>query len=68
MGGVVSKPKAPAPVAPPPAPEPAPAPVEASDDARRRAAATRARRAGRPLLGPGGAQRDDELQTTLGAG
>lgn len=66
MGGVVSKPKAPAPVAPPPAPEPAP--VEASDDARRRAAATRSRRAGRPLLGPGGTQRDDELQTTLGAG
>jgi len=66
MGGVVSKPKAPAPVAPPPAPEPAP--VEASDDARRRAAATRSRRAGRPLLGPGGARRDDELQTTLGAG
>jgi len=66
MGGVVSKPKAPAPVAPPPAPEPAP--VEASDDARRRAAAARSRRAGRPLLGPGGAQRDDELQTTLGAG
>jgi hypothetical protein len=66
MGGVVSKPKAPAPVAPPPEPEPAP--VEASDDARRRAAATRSRRAGRPLLGPGGAQRDDELQTTLGAG
>ena len=66
MGGVVSKPKAPAPVAPPPEPEPAP--VEASDDARRRAAATRSRRAGRPLLGPGGARRDDELQTTLGAG
>ena len=66
MGGVVSKPKAPAPVAPPPAPEPAP--VEASDDARRRAAAARSRRAGRPLLGPGGAQRDDELKTTLGAG
>jgi len=66
MGGVVSKPKAPAPVAPPPAPEPAP--VEASDDARRRAAATRSRRAGRPLLGPGGARRDEELQTTLGAG
>jgi len=66
MGGVVSKPKAPAPVAPPPAPEPAP--VEAPDDARRRAAATRSRRAGRPLLGPGGARRDDELQTTLGAG
>lgn len=66
MGGVVSKPKAPAPVAPPPAPEPAP--VEASDDARRRAAAARSRRAGRPLLGPGGAQRDEGLQTTLGAG
>lgn len=66
MGGFVSKPKAPAPVAPSPAPEPAP--VEASDDARRRAAAARSRRAGRPLLGPGGAQRDDELQTTLGAG
>jgi hypothetical protein len=66
MGGVVSKPKAPAPVAPPPAPEPAP--VEATDEARRRAAAARSRRAGRPLLGPGGAQRDDELQTTLGAG
>lgn len=66
MGGVVSKPKAPAPVAPPPAPEPAP--VEASDDARRRAAVARSRRAGRPLLGPGGAQRDEGLQTTLGAG
>jgi len=66
MGGVVSKPKAPAPVAPPPAPEPAP--VEATDEARRRAAAARSRRAGRPLLGPGGARRDDELQTTLGAG
>ena len=56
----------PAPPPPPPAPEPAP--VEASDDARRRAAAARSRRAGRPLLGPGGAQRDDELQTTLGSG
>ena len=66
MGGVVSKPKAPAPVVPPPAPEPAP--VEATDEARRRAAVSRSRRAGRPLLGPGGAQRGDELQTTLGAG
>jgi len=66
MGGIVSKPKTPAPVAP--APEPEPAPVEASDDARRRAAAARSRRAGRPLLGPGGAQRDEGLQTTLGAG
>ena len=66
MGGVVgSKPSAPP---PPPVPEPEPAPVEASDEARRRAAAARSRRAGRPLLGPGGARRDDDLQTTLGAG
>jgi hypothetical protein len=65
MGG--SPRPAPAPPPPPP-PAPEPAPVEASDDARRRAAATRSRRVGRPLLGPGGARRDDELQTTLGAG
>jgi hypothetical protein len=67
MGGFGgSRPAPPPPPPPPPAPEPAP--VEASDEARRRAAAARSRRAGRPLLGPGGAQRDDELQTTLGAG
>jgi len=65
MGGIISKPKAPAPVAPP-APEPAP--VQPTDDARRRAAVSRSRRVGRPLLGPGGAQRDEGLQTTLGAG
>lgn len=65
MGGFGGSSPAPAPT-PPPAPEPAP--VEASDDARRRAAVSRSRRAGRPLLGPGGARRDDELQTTLGAG
>ena len=39
-----------------------------TDAVRRRAAATRSRRAGRPLLGPGGAQRDKDLQATLGAG
>jgi len=67
MGGVVgSQPSAPPP--PPPVPEPEPAPVQASDDARRRAAVSRSRRVGRPLLGPGGAQRDEGLQTTLGAG
>ena len=66
MGGFGGSRPAPAPPKRQPAPEPAP--VEASDDARRRAAAARSRRAGRPLLGPGGARRDDELQTTLGAG
>ena len=66
MGGIVSKPKAasPAPVVLAPEPEP----VQSTADARRRAAVSRSRRAGRPLLGPGGAQQDDELQTTLGVG
>jgi hypothetical protein len=47
---------------------PEPAPVQPTYDARRRTAATRSRRVGRPLLGPGGARRDEGLQTTLGAG
>jgi hypothetical protein len=58
----------PAPPPPPPPPAPAPEPVDPNAEARRRAAVSRSRRVGRPLLGPGGAQRDDELQTTLGAG
>jgi len=67
MGGIVGlKPSAPPPT--PPVPEPKPEPVQPTDDARRRAASARSRRAGRPLLGPGGAQRDEGLQTTLGAG
>lgn len=66
MGGIVSKPKAAAPAPVVLAPEPEP--VQSTADARRRAAVSRSRRAGRPLLGPGGAQQDDELQTTLGAG
>lgn len=53
---------------PPPPPPPAPEPVDPNAEARRRAAVSRSRRVGRPLLGPGGTQRDDELQTTLGAG
>jgi len=42
--------------------------VQSTEEARQRAARTRARRTGRPLLGPGGAQRNEELQTTLGVG
>ena len=64
MGGFGGSRSAP----PPPPPPPAPEPVDPNAEARRRAAVSRSRRAGRPLLGPGGAQRDDELQTTLGAG
>lgn len=66
MGGIVSKPKAAAPAPVVLAPEPEP--VQSTDDARRRAAVSRSRRAGRPLLGPGGARQDNELQTTLGVG
>ena len=40
-----------------------PTQAQKSESARKRS-----RRAGRPLLGPGGAQRDEGLQTTLGAG
>ena len=49
-------------------PEKTPTAVQATQGARQLAARRRARGTGRPLLGPGGAQRDDELQTTLGAG
>lgn len=42
--------------------------VQPTQAARQRAARTRSRRVGRPLLGPGGAQRDEGLQTTLGSG
>ena len=66
MGGIVSKPKAAAPAPAPVVLEPEP--VQSTDDARRRAAVSRSRRAGRPLLGPGGARQDNELQTTLGVG
>lgn len=77
MGGVpvvskvFSKPKPPAAAPAPVAAAVIPAEdrtVQATEEMRQRAARTRARRTGRPLLGPGGAQRDEELQTTLGAG
>jgi len=43
-------------------------PVQSTQEARQRAARSRARLTGRPLLGPGGSRRDEGLQTTLGIG
>lgn len=43
--------------------------VESTEEARQRAARIRSRRAGRPLLGPGGTrQSEDQIRTKLGAG
>lgn len=68
MGGLFSSSKSSSPAPKPPKPLPEPAPVEATDEARRRAARVRSRRVGRPLLAATAGDRGDGLQTTLGVG